>query len=195
MEDTTSDVPDSAQRSGLDDDDYEFMVDALKELEELRKTKLFLEAENQRLHTQINHLTGELEGIDIAISSARAYMASYESRKKTSADHIEQLSDRKEALISEINALHLRIAAAREDRESTARLNETLIDEFNDIVDEKSIVVKRLSAISKGLKDITVHKEQRLPNLKWYDAILKKIYVEFVEAQNRMEVAMVLKKK
>jgi hypothetical protein len=76
-----------------------------------------------------------------------------------------------------------------------ATLNDTLKSEFNEIVEEKTLVVKRLSAINRGLKEISADKGQRLPNLKWYDAILKKIYVEFVEAQNRMEVSMVLKKK
>jgi chromosome segregation ATPase len=179
----------------MSDDDYEHMIDAVRELEELKRTKLFLEAENNRLKAQANNLTGELDGIDIAISSAQAYITSYESRKKICTDNIEKLNDRKEALINDINALLLKVTAAREDRESTATINETLTNELNEIVDEKSIVVNRLSAISKGLKEISVNKGQRLPNLKWYDAILKKIYVEFVEAQNRMEVSMVLKKK
>ncbi len=194
MEDA-NDVPNSTAQTNMSDDDYEHMNDAVRELEELKRTKLFLEAENNRLKALANNLTGELDGIDIAISSAQAYMTSYESRKKICTDNIEKLSERKEALINDINALLLKTIAAREDRESTATINETLTNEFNEIVDEKSIVVNRLSAISKGLKEISVNKGQRLPNLKWYDAILKKIYVEFVEAQNRMEVSMVLKKK
>lgn len=194
MEDA-NDVPNSTARTNMSDDDYEHMIDAVRELEELKRTKLFLEAENNRLKAQANNLTGELDGIDIAISSAQAYTTSYESRKKICTDNIEKLNDRKEALINDINSLLLKITAAREDRESTATINETLTNEFKEIVDEKSIVVNRLSAISKGLKEISVNKGQRLPNLKWYDAILKKIYVEFVEAQNRMEVSMVLKKK
>lgn len=194
MEDA-NDVPNSTAQANMSDDDYEHMIDAVKELEELKRTKLFLEAENNRLKAQANNLTGELDGIDIAISSAQSYITSYESRKKICNDNIEKLNDRKEALINDINTLLLKITAAREDRESTATINETLTNEFNEIVDEKSIVVNRLSAINKGLKEISVSKGQRLPNLKWYDAILKKIYVEFVEAQNRMEVSMVLKKK
>jgi chromosome segregation ATPase len=177
------------------DRDDEFMIDAIRELEELKRTKLFLEAENNRLKTQINHLTSEMEGVDIAISAAQAYMVSYESNRETCIDNIEKLSDRKETLINDINALRLKLISVREDRESTATLNETLKNEFNEIVEEKSLVVKRLSAINLGLKEISADKGHRLPNLKWYDAILKKIYVEFVEAQNRMEVSMALKKK
>jgi chromosome segregation ATPase len=194
MEDT-SDFPNSPDQTPMSDDDDEFMIDAIRELEELKRTKLFLEAENSRLKTQINHLTGEMEGVDIAISAAQAYMASYESSRETCIDNIEKLSDRKEYLINDINMLRLKLIAVREDRESTATLNDTLKSEFNEIVEEKTLVVKRLSAINRGLKEISADKGQRLPNLKWYDAILKKIYVEFVEAQNRMEVSMVLKKK
>ena len=193
MEDV-SDFPNSPAQTPLGDDD-EFMMDAFRELEELKRTKLFLEAENNRLKTQINQLTGESEGVDIAMSAAQAYMVSYENSRETCIDNIEKLIERKECLINDINALRLNLTAVREDRESTATLNETLKNEFNEIVEEKSLVVKRLSAINRGLKEISADKGQRLPNLKWYDAILKKIYSEFVEAQNRMEVSMVLKKK
>ena len=66
-------VPNSTAQTNMSDDDYEHMIDAVKELEELKRTKLFLEAENNRLKAQANNLTGELDGIDIAISSAQAY--------------------------------------------------------------------------------------------------------------------------
>ena len=193
--DDAGDFPNSRAQTPLIDDDDEFMMDAIVELEELKRTKLFLESENNRLKTQINHLSGELEGVDIAISAAQAHMESYESSRENSIDNVEKLIDRKENLINEINALRLKLLAMREDRESTATLNETLKNEFNEIIEEKSLVVKRLSAINRGLKEISEDKGQRLPNLKWYDAILKKIYIEFVEAQNRMEVSMALKKK
>jgi chromosome segregation ATPase len=194
MEDA-GDFPNSQAHTPMCDRDDEFMIDAIRELEELKRTKLFLEAENNRLKTQINHLTSEMEGVDIAISAAQAYMVSYESNRETCIDNIEKLSDRKETLINDINALRFKLIAVREDRESTATLNESLKNEFNEIVEEKSLVVKRLSAINRGLKEISADKGHRLPNLKWYDAILKKIYVEFVEVQNRMEVSMALKKK
>jgi chromosome segregation ATPase len=193
--DDAGDFPNSQAQTPMDDDDDEFMMDAIVELEELKRTKLFLESENNRLKTQINHLSGELEGVDIAISAAQAHIDSYESNRENCIDNIEKLIDRKEVLINEINALRLKLIAMREDRESTATLNETLKNEFNEIIEEKSLVVKRLSAINRGLKEISEDKGQRLPNLKWYDAILKKIYIEFVEAQNRMEVSMALKKK
>jgi chromosome segregation ATPase len=137
----------------------------------------------------------DVHRLDPAMSAAQAYMVSYENSRETCIDNIEKLIERKECLINDINALRLNLTAVREDRESTATLNETLKNEFNEIVEEKSLVVKRLSAINRGLKEISADKGQRLPNLKWYDAILKKIYSEFVEAQNRMEVSMVLKKK
>lgn len=193
--DDAGDFPDSQARTPIGDEDDDFMMDAIRELEELKRTKLFLESENNRLKTQINHLSGELEGVDIAISAAQAYMESYESSRETCIANIEKLIDRKEVLINEINALRIKLISMREDRESTTTLNETLKNEFNEIIEEKSLVVKRLSAVNRGLKEISADKGQRMPNLKWYDAILKKIYIEFVEAQNRMEVSMALKKK
>lgn len=193
--DDAGDFPDSQARTPIGDEDDDFMMDAIRELEELKRTKLFLESENNRLKTQINHLSGELEGVEIAISAAQAYMESYESSRETCIANIEKLIDRKEVLINEINALRIKLISMREDRESTTTLNETLKNEFNEIIEEKSLVVKRLSAVNRGLKEISADKGQRMPNLKWYDAILKKIYIEFVEAQNRMEVSMALKKK
>ena len=53
----------------------------LKEIDELRKLKHFWEEEDTRLTREIDILSGEYEGIEIAISSAKSHIHSFKKRK------------------------------------------------------------------------------------------------------------------
>ncbi len=73
-------VKDSPEQRNMEDEEYEHIVDELRELRELENMKTFLEAENGRLKSQIEFLTGQLEGINIAISSTEASLVSFDIR-------------------------------------------------------------------------------------------------------------------
>ncbi|HIJ58049.1 MAG TPA: hypothetical protein HPP41_00070 [Deltaproteobacteria bacterium] len=179
----------------MGDEEYEEVADELREFHELQNTKIFLETENNRLRNQIEILTGELKGINIAMSSAEAYLVSYENRRKNCAENIEKLKSKRDVLMAEISNLHLKIKAAREDEESSSNLRERLKDELHDIKGEKALVLKRLNDIKTGLQQISSDRDVKLPYLKWYDEILKQAYNVFMETQNRMEVSLILRKR
>jgi chromosome segregation ATPase len=184
---------DSMEGVAMGDEEYEEIVDELRELHELQNTKTFLEAENRRLKNEIEALTAELEGINIAMSSAEAYMASYEGRRKKCAENIERLRPKRDMLTAEISDLSLKIKASREDKESTSNLSNMLKDELYDIEGEKRVVLKRLNDIKTGLQQISSDRDVKLPHLKWYDVMLKQIHNVFMETQNRMEVSLILR--
>ncbi|NVM21021.1 MAG: hypothetical protein HWN68_04505 [Desulfobacterales bacterium] len=191
----TREFRDTLNQMGMKDEEYEEIIDELREFHELQNTKAFLEAENTKLKNRIESITAELEGINISISSAEAYLASYENRRKKCAENVEKLKPKKNLLTAEINDLRLKIKAAKEDEESTSNVRDMLKDELYHIEGEKTLVIKRLNGIKAGLQEISTDRDVKLPHLKWYDGTLKQIYNGFLESQNRMEVSLLLKKR
>jgi chromosome segregation ATPase len=188
-------VKDSPEKRNMDDEEYEHIVDELRELRELENMKTFLEVENGRLKTQIELLTGQLEGINIAISSTEASLVSLEKRVKRSSKNVEELESKRDLLMAEANNLHLQIKATREDQESSSNLKDSLKDELNDIQGEKTMVIKRLNDIKTGLEKISSDRDVKLPHLKGYESVLKQTRNVFKETQNRMEVSLMLRQK
>lgn len=175
-------------------EDYKERRDLLKEIEELKKIKLFLDEEDVRLIREIDILSGELEGVEIAISAANTHILSYEKRKKDCSKNIEFLKSRKDELIKEIDELHLKVKYLNAEEKSSATLNKSLRNELNDINSEKSRVVKRLDIVKDGIKTISREQTDRMPNLEGCDSILKQIYNVLRETQDRMEVSALMKK-
>lgn len=188
-------VKDSPEQRNMEDEEYEHIVDELRELRELENMKTFLEAENGRLKSQIEHLTGQLEGINIATSSTEESVVSLEKRVRRSSKNAENLESKKDLLMAEANNLHLQIKAAREDEESSSNLKDSLKDELNDIEGEKTMVMKRLNDIETGLQRISSDRDVKLPHLKGYESVLKQICNTFKETQDRMEVSLMLRQK
>jgi chromosome segregation ATPase len=188
-------VKDSPEQRNMDDEEYEHIVDELRELRELENMKTFLEVENGKLKSQIELLTGQLEGINIAISSTEASLELFEKKRKRSSKNIEDLESKRDLLTAETNNLHLQIKATREDEESSSDLKDSLKDELNDIEGEKAMVIKRLNDIRTGLQRISSDKNVKLPHLKSYGSVLKQTCNVFKEVQNRMEVSLMLRQR
>ena len=183
------------RESGSGYEDYKERRDLLKEIEELKKIKLFLDEEDTRLTREIDILSGELEGVEIAISASNTHILSYEKRKKDCSRNIEFLKSRKDELIKEIDELHLKVKDLKSEEKSSTTLDKNLRNELNDINSEKSRVVKRLDIVKNGIKAISREQTERLPNLEGCDSVLKQVYNVFRETQDRMEVSALMKKR
>jgi len=179
----------------MDDEEYEDLVDEIRELRELKNMKEFLQAENDLLKSQLERLTRELKGIEITESATKAYMASYEKRRKKCSVNIEKLKSKKDALMGQADDLHLRIKAAKADAESSLALKDNLEEELGGIKAEQAVVLKRFKDVKAGLQRISSAGDAKLPHLMLYDTILKQIYHVFSETQNRMEVSLMMRKK
>ena len=166
----------------------------LKEIDELRKLKHFWEEEDTRLTREIDILSGEYEGIEIAISSAKSHIHSFKKRKNECQKNVESLKLRKDELIREIDKLHFEIKNVSEEEKSNLILNESLNRELTSILEEKSRVLKRLDIVKNGIETISQDKNRRLPNLAGCDSVLKQVYNVLRETQDRMEVSAILKK-
>ncbi|MBF0209283.1 MAG: hypothetical protein HQK68_00210 [Desulfamplus sp.] len=176
-------------------EDYKERRELLKEIEELRKIKLFLDEEDTRLTREIDILSGELEGVDIAISAANNHTLSYEKRKKDCVKNIEFLKSRKDELIKETDELHFKVKELRAEESSSAMLSKNLRSELNDISSEKARVIKRLDIVKSGIKSISKEQVDRLPNLEGCDSILKQVYNLLRETQDRMDISALMKKR
>lgn len=175
-------------------EDYKEKRGLLKEIDELKKLKLFLDGEDARLTREIDILSGELEGLEITIMAAKSHIQSFNKRKNDSRKNIENLKNKKEELVRKIDAFHFSVKKLREEEKSSSILNRNLNKELNSISNEKSRVLKRIDIVKTGIKDISADENQRLPNLAGCDTVLKNVYNVLRETQDRMEVSALLKK-
>ncbi|MBF0508645.1 MAG: hypothetical protein HQK57_06935 [Deltaproteobacteria bacterium] len=193
--DDTLDIQFLQEKEMADEIDYHKVAADIREIGELEKMKRFLEAENDRLRRQVDILTGELDGISIALSSTKSYTASYLERRRKSLENIDKQKSRKELLLNEIDQLHLKVKASQEDERSLANLSNSLEEELDGIRDERLLVRKKFSDMKSGINQIAKHKESKLPDLKSYDDVLRQIYRVFKETQHRMDVSLIMKKR
>ena len=191
----TKEMQGAGEKMNTTNEEHGKILDELREFRELENMKAFLQKENAQLKSQIEFLTGELEGTNIAISTAEADMVSCETRTKKSSENIEELESKRDLLIEEINDFRLQIKAVGEDEESSSMLEDSLQNELDDILGEKAVVAKRFDDIKTGLQKISGDKAVKLPHLKGYDSALKQIRNVFQETQNRMEVSLMLRLK
>ncbi|MBF0204705.1 MAG: hypothetical protein HQK67_10430 [Desulfamplus sp.] len=175
-------------------DDYKERRDLLKEIDELKKIELFMSEEDLRLAREIDILAGELDGIDIAVSSANNHILSFEKRKKECAKNIEVLKNRKDDMVRDIDGLHLRLKELKAEEQSSGAIDKKLRNELDSISSERARVIKRLEIVKTGIKSISRDKRERLPNLEGCDSILKQVYNVLRETQDRMEVSAIMKK-
>lgn len=179
----------------MGDGEYQEIADLAEKVREMESNRNFFIAENENLKNQIVDLTGEIQGVSVALASAKKQIASPEVRLPKSLKNIERLALTKEAMEQEVNTLRLRLKAIQEDLISSSEIRSTMMTELNELNSERGIIIKRLKGIEKGIQEISTDKERVWPKVKKYDDVLKQIYHLFLEAQNRMEVSVILKQK
>lgn len=179
----------------VDDGEYQEMADLAEKVREMESNRNFFIAENENLKNQIVDLTGEIQGVSVALASAKKQIASQEVRLPKSLNNIERMALTKEAMEKEVNTLRLRLMAIQENLISSSEIRSTMMTELSELNSERGIIIKRLKGIEKGIQEISTDKERVWPKVKKYDDVLKQIYRLFLEAQNRMEVSVILKQK
>lgn len=171
------------------------LQDEFAELRELRRTRSLLRAENERLKHTLDLLPDELKGLDLTAKATQENIDFYDRRRGKSVQNVAQLVAKREALEQEVTHMHLKIKAADIEARASVRVNETLDDDLAEIMRQKKNVSRRLKDIQLGLGEISDNRQRRLPHLRWYDTALKQIRSTFVETQNKMEVALLMKRK
>ncbi|MBF0528242.1 MAG: hypothetical protein HQK55_03010 [Deltaproteobacteria bacterium] len=178
-----------------DDEEMEKLADLVAEVQDLDRTRQLLEAENNDLKARIEVFAREIKGIDISAAAAQAQVEVYEQSCNEYAGRMESLTAEQDKLINDINSLHLQINAAQADSDSSALLRGSLETELNDVGMEREIALKRIKDIEAGLMRKSSAKNLRTPQIIQYGDVMKQIRQVFLEAQNRMEVALILKQK
>jgi chromosome segregation ATPase len=172
---------------------YEEIRDIFSEIREIRNTKQFLETQNRELKEKMESLSSELDGMDIVISSAKNDIELTEQRTEQCLENINDLEAKQEMEIEIINNLQKSIKTVTEDNNKCLTMKEHLIVEFESIRSEKVIIFKKLKDMEEGLKKICGKKNAlKVPYLRAYDALLKRVYHAFKEAENRMDVSLKL---
>lgn len=183
----------TAEKHPLDIEAYKEIKEIFADIREINNTKEFLLAQNKELKEKRESLSSELGGMEIVIASMKKDIASARQRTEASLEGIEDLRGRQEELIEEINSSKKNLKAIMEDNNRCLIMKEHLVVEFESISHEKIIIFKKLKDIEEGIKRITGKKNAyKVPYLRAYDALLKRVYRAFKEAEDRMDVSLKL---
>jgi len=166
----------------------------LDELRELKRKAGFFQTENEKLRGYVEELQAELEGITVALAASEEFIASYAGAARRHQLSIADIKARKDVLTDEINALRRRAKAAQADEAASAALRDVLAAELEGLNLEREMILRNLKDLKDGIRRIDLDKERIVPYGKQQDDMLKKVYLLLKEAQDRMELSIILKK-
>ena len=166
----------------------------MDELRELKRKADFFQAENEKLRGYIEELEAELQGITVALASSDEFIASFASVTRGSELSRADIGTRKDRLTDQINAQRLRAKAALADEASSEALRDVLATELEGLNLEREMILRKLKDLKDGIRRIELDKERIVPYGKQQDDMLKKAYLLLKEAQDRMELSIILKK-
>lgn len=170
------------------------MDELLNNLKELEYNKQFLESENESYKRQLRQLKGELDGINISISSSDALIQSVNEQTYKCLKNIEKLSLKKEQLIDRNSQFHLQIKTASNDNDSSQGLLENLMAEMNSILDEKNLLLNRLNDVKSGLTKLSDARNSRVPEIKKCNDIIRQVYSSMKKVHHKMEISMIFQR-
>jgi len=160
----------------------------------LKETMLALQAENETLRCRLEDMQAELAGVDAVIEDAERYVASFEDEKRRSLERIARLEAEKSLCVDAINALRRQVKDVQADACSSEILRDALRSDLADLNGERAIILRNLQDIKEGLRKIENDADRIEPYGKQQDDMLKKAYLMLKEAQDRMELTIMLKK-
>ncbi len=175
-------------------DTYEEIMELLSEIREIKENINNLEGENSSLKESIEKFKSEMEGVDVLITDVKNDIEINEHRAKAIQEDINESLVRKEKDIEEINNLQRGVKNVKADINKCRTIKNHLIAEFDDIKNDKAIVLKKLRDIEEGLGRISGKKAYKLPYIRGYNTVLKRMSNMFKEAESRMDISFKLLK-
>jgi len=153
-----------------------------------------LRTENETLLNRIIELRGESERFDADIAFVNDYMSSCEEEFNRITRNINELESKKNVLIELINSVQFRMKTINSDELSSVSMKKLLDEELVDLISERDMILGKLDGLKNGIKTIELNKQNIVPFGKRQDDMLKQARILLKEAQNRMELSILLKK-
>jgi len=153
-----------------------------------------LRTENETLLNRIIEMRGESERFDADIAFVSDYIASCEEDLDRRAHNINDLESKKDVLVELINSVQFRIRTIISDESSSFSMKKLLEEELVDLISERDMILDKLDGLKNGIKNIELNRQNIVPFGKKQDDILKQARILLKEAQNRMELSILLKK-
>ncbi|MBF0481384.1 MAG: hypothetical protein HQK81_12445 [Desulfovibrionaceae bacterium] len=168
--------------------------DGLEQMHELMMMESRILAENKTLLTRLTELRGEAERFDADITFLNDYIASCEEELERGTRNIKEQENKKSGLVELINSIQLRIRTVHSDETSGFSMKKLLDEELLDLITERDMIASKLEGLKNGIKNIELNKQSVMPFGKKQDDMLKQARILLKEAQNRMELSILLKK-
>jgi len=170
------------------------LEELLNDIKELEHMKQFHESENQTYECQLRQLKGELDGMQISIMSTHALIKSTKDQLSQCLSNINKLAGKKEHLIDRNNRLHGQIKTITTDIQSSNSLQENLINEMNTINEEKKLLLNRFTQIKAGIQTLVNARNNRIPEFKKCNDIIRQMYSSMKKVHHKMEISMIFKR-
>jgi len=181
--------------SNMNTEDINHVTESLNnDIKELERHKQFLESENETCVRQLRKLKGEVDGINISISSSQQIIFSINKQKKQCLNDTQKLSVKKEYLINRNSQLHLQIKSVSSDHISSKALLDNLMNEMNYILDEKKILLTRLNQVQSGLSKLSTARKQRVPEIQKCNDIIRQVHSSMKKVHHKMEISMIFQR-
>ncbi|MBF0564247.1 MAG: hypothetical protein HQK89_03295 [Nitrospirae bacterium] len=169
---------------------YAEIKELIVELQQMRNAKAQLVPEKEKLKTRVDRLKSELIGMDVVISSTEKDIEANESRINDFGNSLRNQDEMKERLLDEINLLQLNIRTVTDDINNCLAIEAHLDRDLLDISGERTLIVNKLKKMEEGVKSVVMEKMHKLPHLKQYNSLLKKVQKAFKEVENKMDVTL-----
>ncbi len=166
----------------------------LNDLRELSRMSSFFQAENEVLRDKLSALQREMEGIDAATAASYTTVKTFQDESALCWQSISAFEKQKGVLMDTINDLRLKASASRNEEASSSALLTAMRDDLADLNHERGSILRKLKELKAGIQRIELDKERIAPYGKQQDDMLKKAFMLLKEAQDRMELSIVLKK-
>jgi len=160
----------------------------------LKSKMTALQSEIATLRRRLDEMDAEMGGVETAIADADRVVATYADERQRSLERIARREAEKGVCLDAINRLRLRVKDVQTDACSSAILRDALRSDLADLNNERTIILRNLQEIKDGIRRVEHNAGQIEPYGKQQDDMLKKAYLLLKEAQDRMELTIMMKK-
>ena len=164
-------------------------------LRDMERRAAILQADNIRLKGHLEELQEELVGVSVSIAASEEYISvTFAEEQDRYLRSVAALDAKKNALIGQINTLRQRTKSVLADEHSSAVLREVLLTELDELISEREMILRMLKDLKDGIRQMDLDNERIVPYGREQDNMLKRVYLLLKEAQDRMEISIILKK-
>ncbi|HIJ60886.1 MAG TPA: hypothetical protein HPP56_09815 [Nitrospirae bacterium] len=162
----------------------------VNELKELRARKQQLINDNAKLLNRLDTIKSEIEGAKLVAQTMTREIELTKEKIENYPKELDSLEVKKEELIEDINRCQVSMKTATRNIKNFLNMRSHLEDELLSIINEKAVFIKKLKDVETGVNILAEQRQQKAPEIKQYDMVLRQLSRVFKEAENKIDVSI-----